>query len=44
MQLIDFLSLMKQELMIFVIIFLLLFIKVGSKDWKNESVLNVVNL
>ena len=40
----DFFILMKQELMIFVIIFLLLFMKVGNKDWKNESVLNVVNL
>lgn len=35
---------MKQELVIIAIIFILLFIKVGSKDWKNESILNLVNI
>ena len=40
----DFLILMKQELMIIAIIFILLFIKVGSKDWKNENILNLVNV
>ena len=44
MQLIDFFSLMKQELMVFIILFLLLFMKVGSKEWKNESVLNIINI
>ncbi len=40
----DFLILMKQELVIIAIIFVLLFIKVGSKEWKNENILNLVNL
>lgn len=40
----DFLILMKQELVITVIIFILLFIKVGSKDWKNESLLKLINV
>ena len=39
----DFLILMKQELVITVIIFILLFIKVGSKEWKNESIMMLVN-
>ena len=41
---IDFFILMKQEWMIIAIIFILLFIKVGSKEWKNESILNLVNI
>jgi NADH-quinone oxidoreductase subunit N len=40
----DFLILMKQEWMVVLLLFLLLFIKVGSKDWKNESTLNLVNV
>jgi len=40
----DFFILMKQELVITVIIFILLFIKVGSKDWKNESLLKLINV
>ena len=40
----DFLILMKQEWMVVLLLFLLLFIKVGSKDWKNESILNLVNV
>ncbi len=40
----DFLILMKQELVITVIIFILLFIKVGSKDWKNEALLKLINI
>jgi len=40
----DFFILMKQELVIIAIIFVLLFIKVGSKEWKNESILNLVNV
>jgi NADH-quinone oxidoreductase subunit N len=35
---------MKQELVITVIIFILMFIKVGSRDWKNESLLNLINV
>lgn len=35
---------MKQEWMIIAIIFLLLFIKVENKEWKNESILNLVNV
>jgi len=41
---IDFFILMKQEWMIIAIIFILLFIKVGSKEWKNESILILVNI
>jgi len=40
----DFFILMKQELVLITIIFILLFIKVGSKDWKNENILNLVNV
>ncbi len=40
----DFFILMKQELVIIAIIFVLLFIKVGSKEWKNENILNLVNV
>ena len=40
----DFFILMKQELVLIAIIFILLFIKVGSKDWKNENILNLVNV
>jgi len=40
----DFFILMKQELVIIAIIFILLFIKVGNKDWKNENILNLVNV
>ncbi|MEP7319396.1 MAG: NADH-quinone oxidoreductase subunit N [Panacibacter sp.] len=40
----DFFILMKFELLLAVIIFILLFIKVGSKEWKNEQVLNIVNV
>jgi NADH-quinone oxidoreductase subunit N len=39
----DFLILMKQELVITLIIFILLFIKVG-RDWNNENVIRLVNL
>jgi len=34
---------MKQELVLTAIIFIILFIKVGSKDWKNEKLMNLVN-
>jgi len=40
----DFFILMKQELVIFAIIFILLFIKVGSKEWKNTDIMNLVNI
>lgn len=40
----NFFILMKFELLIAVIIFILLFIKVGNKEWKNKTVLNVVNV
>jgi NADH-quinone oxidoreductase subunit N len=41
---IDFLILMKQEWMVLAIIFILLFIKVGSRDRSNETLLNLVNV
>lgn len=40
----NFFILMKMELVIALIIFILLFIKVGSREWHNEQVLAVVNL
>src|SRR5215212_8981922 len=39
----DFFILMKQELIITAIIFVLLFLKIG-KDRSNENILNIVNL
>ena len=41
---IDFLILMKQEWTVIAILFILLFIKVGSREWKNENILNLVNI
>jgi NADH-quinone oxidoreductase subunit N len=40
----QFFILMKFELLVAVIIFVLLFIKVGSSEWKNKTVLSVVNI
>src|SRR6478735_7864746 len=40
----QFFILMKFELLVAVIIFVLLFIKVGSDEWKNKRVLSVVNI
>ena len=40
----DFLILMKQELVITFIIFILLFVKLGNKETKNETVINFVNI
>jgi len=40
----NFLILMKQEWAVIAILFVLLFIKVGSKEWKNENILNLVNI
>jgi NADH-quinone oxidoreductase subunit N len=39
----DFLVLMKFELLLTLILFILLFLKLGNKEWKNESLLNFVN-
>ena len=40
----DFLYLMKAELMITIIIFILVFLKLGNKEMKNESILNFINI
>ena len=40
----DFLYLMKAELMISIIIFILLFLKLSNKTWSNQGLLNLVNL
>lgn len=40
----DFLILMKQELVITFIIFVLLFVKLSNKETKNETLINVVNI
>jgi len=40
----EFLILMKQELMITIIIFILLFLKLGNKEIKNETLINFVNV
>jgi len=40
----DFLILMKQELVITLIIFVLLFIKLGKEETKNETLINLVNI
>lgn len=40
----DFLILMKQELVLTAIIFIILFIKVGSKEWKNEKLMSLINI
>src|SRR5687768_1775839 len=42
--LIDSLILMKQELLLTVILFVLLFTKLGKKEWKNESLINFINI
>jgi NADH-quinone oxidoreductase subunit N len=41
--LIDFLLIMKQELVIIAVIFILLFMKLSAREWKNETVINIVN-
>ena len=41
---IDFLILMKQECAIIIILFILLFIKVGSKERTNENILKLINI
>lgn len=40
----EFFILMKQEWMIMIILLILLFIKVGSRDWNNDQILNLVNI
>ena len=40
----DFLFLMKAELMITVIIFILLFLKLSNKEWRNAGLLNLINI
>jgi NADH-quinone oxidoreductase subunit N len=40
----DMFSLLEQELGLTLIIFILLFIKVGAGEWKNETILVLVNL
>ncbi len=40
----EFLVLMKSELILTVIIFILLFIEIGNREWTNESLLNFVNV
>lgn len=40
----DFFLLMKQELLVTLIIFILLFIKLGGKEWNNVSLINFVNV
>jgi NADH-quinone oxidoreductase subunit N len=40
----DFFILLKSELIITIIIFILLFIKVATDDWPNEKVMKVVNI
>ena len=39
----EYLQVLKSEWLIIAIIFILLFIKVGSKEWKNESLLYFIN-
>ncbi len=34
---------MKSELLLTAIIFILLFLKLGSKEWKTDSLLNFIN-
>lgn len=40
----EFFFLMKHELMITLIIFILLFIKLSTTEWKNEKLLSVINI
>ncbi len=40
----EYLQLMKQELLVTVIIFILLFLTIAAKEWKNEQLLGLVNI
>ncbi|MBX9784522.1 MAG: NADH-quinone oxidoreductase subunit N [Chitinophagaceae bacterium] len=44
MEFLAFIQIMKQELMLALIIFLLLFIKLGKKDWNTDILLHTVNV
>jgi NADH-quinone oxidoreductase subunit N len=44
MEFLHFIQIMKQELMLVLIIFILLFIKLGNKEWKKENLLHIVNI
>ncbi len=39
----DFFFLMKAELLVILILFILLFLKIGNKEWTNESLLKLIN-
>jgi len=39
----DILSLLKQEIVLTLVLFMLLFIKVGASQWRNAGILNLVN-
>src|SRR5258708_13029507 len=39
----DFFKLMKAELLVTLILFIILFLKIGNKKWKNGSLLPVIN-
>lgn len=40
----DFLTLMKAELAITILLFILLFVKLSNKEWSNEPLLNFINI
>jgi NADH-quinone oxidoreductase subunit N len=40
----NYLILLKPELMVTVLIFFLLFLKLGDREWKNETIVRVVNV
>ncbi len=40
----DFFILMKQELLVAAIIFILFFLTLGNKEWKNNSLFNFINI
>ena len=40
----DFFILMKQELIVTLILFIILFLKIRDKEWSNESLLRIINI
>lgn len=40
----DFFFLMKAELLVTLILFILLFLKIGNKEWENSSLLKLINI
>src|ERR1700712_4621701 len=40
----QFFLLARQELVLMLVIFILLIIKVGSKEWSNKAIFNLINL